>query len=364
MDYESQRRQAQLDFVQSEQDIIVGDPNTLPMSIEQLQATTTESPYVVESFSGGLTAFVHHIHLNGRDWNLKLKRPTSLVKNVDGQTSFLNEVQRRRDFQALKQDPQTARAFKPVVNTHYASYKQGIILSPWIEGELNDSFTEYTLSQILMAGVNFELNGFIEWDLCPGNIINDGQDAWLFDFGYCYPFDPLTQFNSNGLKDPLFHSVERFETRNFFAHLLQLEDKGQADEASNLFELEKRIAYSCYQYKFSELKRRGASSKVLSWLESQLLAWQQALSAKSALEELMIVEGYRSHLLDLYDDLHGQSCTPMTLRRLDRVEQHLTEHFALLIQHNSLFFGDENKSQQQLLDKLSQHRRSVVKYQI
>ncbi len=56
----------------------------------------------------------------------------------------------------------------------------------------------------------------MEWDLCSGNLLVDRQEQlWLFDFGYMYPFDPLREFNSNGLADPLFHFVERFETRFF-----------------------------------------------------------------------------------------------------------------------------------------------------
>jgi hypothetical protein len=31
---------------------------------------------------------------------------------------------------------------------------------------------------------------------------------------------PLREFNSNGLADPLFHFVERFETRFFFSWLM------------------------------------------------------------------------------------------------------------------------------------------------
>jgi predicted unusual protein kinase regulating ubiquinone biosynthesis (AarF/ABC1/UbiB family) len=45
----------------------------------------------------------------------------------------------------------------------------------------------------------------MEWDLCNGNLLVDREEhLWLFDFGYMYPFDPLREFNSNGLADPFF----------------------------------------------------------------------------------------------------------------------------------------------------------------
>ena len=45
----------------------------------------------------GLTARVYRVQLAGRDWALKVAR-RPVVQNPDGQTSFLNELQRRRDL--------------------------------------------------------------------------------------------------------------------------------------------------------------------------------------------------------------------------------------------------------------------------
>jgi hypothetical protein len=73
-----------------------------PLTLLQLKNTTKSSNYVVQSFNSGLTAIVYQIQMNGQSWTLKLKRSVSLVNNIDGQTSFLNEVQRRRDLVKLK----------------------------------------------------------------------------------------------------------------------------------------------------------------------------------------------------------------------------------------------------------------------
>lgn len=70
------------------------------------------------------------------------------MKNVDGQTSFLNEVQRRRDFTELKRHPETASLFTHIVDTHYASLREGIILSPWIEGERLQHFDARVFDQL------------------------------------------------------------------------------------------------------------------------------------------------------------------------------------------------------------------------
>ena len=102
MNKEAFRRKSQLEFVASDQDLTVGEEALLPMSLEALQNTNQSSEYVMESYDAGLTGVVYHICIAGKHYNLKLKRKESLVQNTDGQTSFLNVVQRRRDFQLLK----------------------------------------------------------------------------------------------------------------------------------------------------------------------------------------------------------------------------------------------------------------------
>lgn len=95
---------------------------------------SSSDPCVVECFDGGLTAQVLHLCIDGRHYTLKQKRHEALVRNTDGQTSFLNEVQRRADFTRLKNDPLWAGRFDHIVPTIYANFRQGIILSPWLPG--------------------------------------------------------------------------------------------------------------------------------------------------------------------------------------------------------------------------------------
>ena len=215
------RQQAQLAFAASNQPLVVGDVAACPLPPAELAALTTDSPLVVEHFGGGLTARVLHLCIDGEHYTLKQRRAEALVRNIDGETSFLNEVQRRADFTRLKADPAWAGRFDHIVPTLYADYRLGIILSPWLPGQPLNRFDANIFRQILTTAVACEEAGLMEWDLCPGNILEDQGTIWLFDFGYMYPFDPLTQFNSNGLSDLLFHACERFETRNYFGWLLR-----------------------------------------------------------------------------------------------------------------------------------------------
>ena len=319
---------------------------------------------MVEHFGGGLTAQVLHLCINGAHYTLKQKRAESLVRNVDGQTSFLNEVQRRADFSRLKGDAAWAGRFDHIVPTLYADFQLGIILSPWLPGRPLDHFNADIFRQILSTVVACEEAGLMEWDLCPGNIIEEQGQIGLFDFGYMYPFDPLVDFNSNGQSDPLFHACERFETRNFFGWLLRHSQAMDTAAQLALYRELKEVALEVYQQKLAWLQSQNASPAVLAWVLSFINRWQQALQDPDALQSLFEVENFRSQVLDIEDDLHGKSCSRFTLQRLDFVEQCIRSRFVALQEGGALFYDNAGKSQTELLTLYAQKRRLAQQYQL
>ncbi len=363
MNLEQQRQQAQQAFVDSGENIEIGSLQGIPVTLEQLKTTTADSSYVVETFNSGLTAVVYHLRIDNYDWTLKLKRKVSLVNNIDGQTSFLNEVQRRRDLVELKQrDPER---FKHIVDTQFASFRDGIILSPWIEGKPITTLNRDLFQQIFTTIVNLELNGLFEWDFSPGNILLDSQGkVRLFDFGYMYRFDPKTHFNSNGQDTPLFHGLERFETRFFFDYLLKNPLNLSTEALFELYKLEKQCALEAYQNKIQQLIEVDADASVITRQQAINHRWQAALADDAALHELYMVESYRSNVLDVLDDLHGQSCTPHTLKKADLTLSLIDNHFALLQSKDAFFFGDETLSRSELMAKYSQLLRDAERFQL
>ena len=358
------RQQAQLAFVNSGEELIVGTVDHCPLPPDVLVALELDSPLVVEHFAGGLTARVLHLCIEGKHYTLKQKRHEALVRNIDGETSFLNEVQRRADFMALKADPAWSGRFEHIVPTLYADYRRGIILSPWLEGKPLDRFDGEIFRQILSTAIACEEAGLMEWDLCPGNIIDDSGFVWLFDFGYMYQFDPLCEFNSNGLTDPLFHACERFETRNFFGWLLRHSQAMDTAAQLALYRELKEVALEVYQQKLAWLQSQNASPAVLAWVLSFINRWQQALQDPDALQSLFEVENFRSQVLDIEDDLHGKSCSRFTLQRLDFVEQCIRSRFVALQEGGALFYDNAGKSQTELLTLYAQKRRLAQQYQL
>ena len=360
---EARRQQEQLAFLAGGAELEVGSPDVCPLPVEQLEAVRGDEPWVREVFDGGLTARVFRIHAAGRDWTLKKARARAGVHNVDGQTSFLNEIQRRADLMRLKSEPGGVQRFAGIVDTQYASLRRGILLSPWIEGAVAQTWDERSLGQLFEQLVELYLAGLFEWDLCPGNILDDGRQLMLFDFGYMYRFDPLTQFNSagDGTSEPMFHPVERFETRNFCAWLLEMEQKQGASAALAAFRREKAVALPLYERLCAALAERAARPAMLARFDALATRWRAALRGDAA--ALYLAENWRAHVLDLSDDLHGQSCTPMTLRRADWLLATLREHFDALVALAALFGPDRGRSQAELLADYQVRRRQAECFQ-
>ncbi|PWI33239.1 phosphotransferase [Vibrio albus] len=344
----NKRQREQVEFDESGKNMVVGEAERCPVPPDTLAQMTAGSDYVVQVIESGLTAEIFRIRVSGQDYTLKKKRPIAKVNNIDGKYSFLNEVQRRHDFEQLKSQPVWKQAFSSIVNTVYADYRLGIILSPWIEGEPVKKVDNAFLTQLLQVLTACEKNGLMEWDLCSGNMLVDHNGKlWLFDFGYMYPFDPLKEFNSNGLSDPIFHAVERFETRFFFGWLLR--QSFPEEEQLSLFKELKQAAVTAYRDKIDWLVDNGAESRVIRHVESMVLLWQEALENHEALENTFRLEAFRSHVLDIEDDLHGESCTSLTLKRIDYVMTALESRYTYLRENGALFYANEDKSQDELL---------------
>jgi tRNA A-37 threonylcarbamoyl transferase component Bud32 len=350
----AQRQQLDLAWLASGAEFSLGDAAQAPLPPGQLAALAPASPGVEAVVEAGLTARVFKLRAQGRCWAVKVERPASLVHNVDGRTAFLNELRRHADVRALRA---AGVAVPGVVAPVYGSLRHGVLASPWIEGESVAGFDERRLRQLFETGVALHAQGLFEWDFSPGNLIDDGRQVWLFDFGYMYRFDPLTQFNSAGRGDdcPDFHLAERIETRNAFAWLLDVEQQQGLAAALGHYRLVKRFAIDAYAGLQANLARRGAATRVLCWLEQIRSGWADALAGD--LHRLYLREGWRSHGFDLDDDLHGASCTPRTLQRADWLIRTAQDAYAALQGAGALSGADAALSPAALVGRYRERRR-------
>lgn len=363
MNLVDERRRSQLDFLKSNQEIEVGEKEKLPMPLTEILKIDENSPYVEKEFKSGLTAYVYKLKINDKYYTLKRKREKILVLNDDGQTSFLNEVQRRRDFENLKKAD--SDKFSGIVDTVYASLNHGIILSEWIEGDFITSFSVPVFESIYSTLFEVEKAGLFECDLSsPNLLIDENNQVHFFDFGYMYPYNPLVHYNSDGMKNSVFHCAERLESRFLMQYLLELEDKKGLSAVLDIFRLDKEVALCYYEKKLSWLEQNDADKSIINWQKNFIHLWQNGLKNADELQKVYELESFRSYILDVHDDLSGKSCTPATLQKAKKLIEKIKDNYLFFKENNGLFWGDEMLDKTQLIEKYTRWQKEAKSYQL
>lgn len=358
------RQQSQLRLYHNQAEITVGDPQNLPLPLDTLLKLQEDSPYLRQTISSGLTGTVYQVQVGDHLYNVKRKRAEILVKNPDGLTSFLNEVQIRRQIEQLRLDPGKAPRFRNIVHTLYASHREGIIVSPWIEGSPLDQVTRPRLQSLFSTWLALEMEGIFDLDPCPGNLLVQGDEVILFDFGYTYHFDPRNDYNPDGREFGLLHMAERFESRFLSQYLIELEDNQGQDAALEVYRMEKEVALDTYQRKLDWLRSLPAEKAVLDYVEGFIREWEAGLQDRAELNSLYRRETFLAYSMDAKDDLHGRSCTPATLKKIDRILDALRTEYSIL-KARGLFWGEEaGLDQAGILDYWTAQRRLAEEYQL
>ena len=357
------RQKYQVDFTKSGKELEAGNIENLPLPISEMEKIDKDSKYVVKYFGGGLTSEVMKLKINDKFYTLKKKRETSLVQNVDGATSFLNEVQRRFDFEKLKETD--SGMYSGIVDTVYASFKKGFILSNWIEGDEIVKYDKNIFDEIFKNLTYMEYAGIFEYDMINGNLLlTSDKKVIMYDFGYTYTFNPLTEYNPDGLEADIFHSAERFETRCFMQHLMDIEEEIGLEKALSLYSCEKEIAIKWYKIKLDWLKKNQANDYIISRIENYIKLWENGLKNRKDLTRLYNLESFRSYLLDVHDDISGKSCNPDTFKKIEKVILFTTENYDFIKSNNGFFWGDEKLTKNQLLEKYGKYKKEVIEYQL
>lgn len=350
---DTQRQQADLALLASGDEFSFGDVSALPLPVATLRALQAASPGVVALHDGGLTAEVLCLESDGRRWAVKRARPECRVRNIDGQTSFLNELRRHAELASL--------GLPGVLRPVWGSLQAGLIVSPWIDGRHPGVLDERQARSLLATGCALIEHGFFEWDYCAGNLLDDGERLWLYDFGYCYRFDPLTQLNTagTGSDHPQFHLAERIESRLLFGALLEA---GSDRDALPHFLRFKRLAAEAYEDLARRLERRSARSLVVTHYRHLARQWRTALD--EAPERLYLRCAWQAHANDLADDLHGQTCTPRTLARAQWLQQTLCDHGPALQQAGVLSPDEQRLPLAELMTRYAAFEHEARRLQV
>ncbi|MGL5225657.1 MAG: hypothetical protein ACRC8Q_10125, partial [Aeromonas sp.] len=272
----------------------------------------------------GLTTEVFHLKIDGHHWCLKRRRPDARAASLDDQTAFLTELERRREIEALRELHPTV--LPHAVCTSFGSARAGVLVSSWLRGEPVRQLNARNLTQMLAAQGELARWGWFDWDPSPDNLLDDGEQISVFDFGRMWTFDPRFEFHSNGMVDPQYHVPERLETCTLSGLWL--------DEPHPLAQFRhwREACVLWVKHEINHLTRDGASGPVLARLHNLQQEWSIALASDEALAANWWRDMYRSHRLMVVAFLDDPriSRDPFILRRLDWLTQALTDHYPLL----------------------------------
>lgn len=356
------RRIKQLEQLNSGEEICFGTLENLSITIDELLSIQKNSPVVEEFFGGSATADVFRLNINGNLYTLKRKKSVIQVATIDGQVSFMNEVQRRVELEELKKQGTFPKLSKNLVETIYASFNHGIILSKWIEGSHVKIFNREIIDNLFETIYNLEINGFFEWDLAPGNIIVKDNNIKLYDFGYMYKFNPREEYNPDGNEFSHLYGISVFEIRSFYTWLIGIESQG-IEEVLNELQIEKECALKYSIKKYEWLKENNADNNILEWQQSIIDELNWCLESKNNLKELYISEKFKCFSYDVDADIRGEWCTQNTLYKIDEIIKSLEENYELFKKKGVIYSGYEDLTKKEIIVEYKKNRENAVKWQ-
>jgi len=179
-----------------------------------------------------------------------------------------------------------------------------------------------------------------------------------------YPYNPLKEYNADGLELPIFHCAERFESRFFMQYLMDLEEKSNKATILKEYYEEKKSVLKYYTKKLNWLNENNADYMIKKWVEDFINKLEISISNIDRLTDLYNIESFRSYVIDVHDDIGGQSCTPETLKKIEKVIAFIDNNYELLHDNKSFFWGDEKLNKQELYNKYISYQTVGENYQV
>ncbi|MGL5948466.1 MAG: hypothetical protein ACRCYV_05310 [Aeromonas sp.] len=316
------QEQALSALLASQQEIDIGRARDCPLPLAQLIRLSDDHSAVQQTYAWGLGSEVFHLKVDGHHWCVKRRKGGA--KRY--QFAFLTELLRRREIELLRGTHPTA--LPDVVCTTYGSLQAGILVSPWLRGVPVHQLCERNVQQMLAVHTDLARWGWFNWDPCPSNLLDDGEQVRVFDFGATGRFTPAAEFHSHGLLESGVHLVERLESRCLSG--LWLSD--DIRQVPPLFAYWRELGVRWAQAEFTFYQAQPqASAHVLQRLSALAAHWQQALRSPAALAEHWWQSMYLCHRAALRRDTRSKAEEQLVNRRRVWLRHALSMHYPLLV---------------------------------
>jgi hypothetical protein len=301
------------EFIQSGQNITFGFLEPLQLTLEDLTAIgESHGPVVEEVFvpSNGIARFVikHHGHL----YEVRLRQAG------DDTYSFLHECMIRNHLSKIPSDNVQAL----VVTTLAMDYQAGYIVSevrvttPLVP----PTFTGYeTLFKSLW---DLERSQLFATELSAKTLAMQDDKVVMTDVAHLVPFNPLTDYNDQGLVLPQVHMIERLEKQFLIEAWGEMETKDSVQAVIENIKIEKAAMLIVYMNKLRYVQQQGGSVTITAWMNGLIDEVKKYLVGPDELWQEYMTNRYRGYVKDMVDELDQPTITPLTIKKLDFLIQY------------------------------------------
>jgi hypothetical protein len=301
------------DYIQSGQNLTLGSLEPLQLTTDDLKAIgESHGPMVEEVFppTNGIARFVikHHGHL----YEVRLQQAG------DDNYLFLHECMIRNHLSKIP----SVLVQQLVVTTLAMDYQQGYIVSEVQETTplAPPTFTGY--ETFYKALWDLERSQLFATELSSKTLAMQGEQVVMMDVAHLVPFNPLTDYNDQGLVLPQVHMIERFEKQFLIEAWGEMEIKDSVQAAIENIKIAKAAMLIVYMNKQRYIQQQGGSVTITAWMTGLIDEVKKYLVGPDELWQEYMTNRYRGYVKDMVDELDAPTITPLTIKKLDFLIQY------------------------------------------
>jgi hypothetical protein len=301
------------EFLQTGQNLTIGSLEELQLTKDDLIALGEPHGPVIEAVKpkrGPLAIFVikHHGHLY----------EVRLLQDKDLDHSFLHECMIRNHLTKVPSEMVKER----VVRTLAMDYHDGYIVSEVQETTplRPPAFVGYEAFYKMLW--DLERSQLFATELSPTTLAMQGDHIVMTDVAHLVPFNPLTDYNEQGLVLPQAHMVERFEKHFLIDAWGIMETTDSIQAAIENIKIAKAAMLIVYMNKLRYVQSNGGSVTITAWMTGLIDEVKKYLVGPDELWQEYMTNRYRGYVKDMVDELDQPSIHSKTIAKLDFLIQY------------------------------------------
>jgi len=300
-------------YIQSGQNLTLGSLEPLQITTDDLKAIgESHGPLVEEVFppSDGIVRFIikHHGHL----YEVRLRQ------TADDHHAFLHECIIRNHLVKIPSEI----VQELVVTTLAMDYQSGYIVSEVRETTPLVPLTFNGYETLFKGLWDLERSQLFATELSAKTLAMQGDLVVMIDVAHLVPFNPLTDYNDQGLALPQVHMIERLERQFLIEAWGEMETASSIQAAIENIKIAKAAMLIVYMSKLRYVQQQGGSVTITAWMTGLIDDVKKYLVGPDELWQEYMTNRYRGYVKDMVDELDQPVITPLTIKKLDFLIQY------------------------------------------